>query len=230
MHTKSDAQLLREYAEQRSERAFGEIVARHTDLVYSTALRQVGSPDLARDVAQCVFTDLALKARVLVGKLKEDASLVGWLYRGTRYRALTLLRDERRRQLRERQVMEHVNPASETSPDWDRVRPFLDEAMANLSDADRDALLLRFFKNQDLRAVGAALGVSDDAAQKRVTRSLEKLHADRHCLPGITRRIKKYSVGFRGFGSRPAGLARAKRKDRESLWSGGRQRTNCRIR
>ena len=55
---KSDAQLLREYAEQRFESAFGEIVARHTDLVYSTALRQVGSPDLARDVAQCVFTDL----------------------------------------------------------------------------------------------------------------------------------------------------------------------------
>jgi len=103
---------------------------------------------------------------------------VGWLYGGTRYRAVTLFRDEGRRRVRERQVMGHVNAACETSPDWDRVRPCLDEAMANLSDPDREALLLRFFKNQDLRAVGAALGVSDDAAQKRVTRSLEKLHAD----------------------------------------------------
>ncbi len=175
MQTKSDAQLLREYAEQGSEAAFGEIVARHTDLVYSAAWRQVASPDLAREIAQSVFTDLARKALSLVGKLREDASLVGWLYRGTRYAGLTLLRDERRRQMHERQVMEHFNPASEATPDWDCVGPILDEAMADLADADRDALLLRFFKNQDFHAVGVALGVSDDAAQKRVSRAVERL-------------------------------------------------------
>ena len=47
--------------------------------------------------------------------------------------------------------------------------------MSRLNERDRDALLLRFFKNQDFRAVGSALGVSNDAAQKRVARALEKL-------------------------------------------------------
>src|SRR5205823_3311949 len=56
-------------------------------------------------------------------------------------------------------------------------RPVLDEAMANLGKTDRDALVLRFFKNEDLRAVGVALGTSEDGAQKRVTRALEKLRA-----------------------------------------------------
>src|SRR5436853_7756560 len=107
MQIKPDAQLLREYAAQRSEPAFAEIVARHTDLVYSAAWRQAGSPELAREIAQSVFTDLARKARSLTGKLREDSSLVGWLYRGTRYAGLPLLRDERRRQMHERQVMEH---------------------------------------------------------------------------------------------------------------------------
>ena len=58
----SDAQLLRDYAEHGAEAAFAEVVARHTDLVYSAALRQVYSPDLARDVTQNVFTDLARRA------------------------------------------------------------------------------------------------------------------------------------------------------------------------
>ena len=175
MQEKSDAQLLRDYAEHGAEAAFCEIVVRHTDLVYSSALRQVTSPDLARDVAQSVFTDLARKARPLVRSLDENASILGWLFRSTRFAALNQLRDDRRRQARERQAMEYFDPAPETAPEWDRVGPVLDEAMADLDDEDREAVLLRFFKNRDFRAIGQSLGVSDDAAQKRVSRALDRL-------------------------------------------------------
>jgi RNA polymerase sigma factor (sigma-70 family) len=175
MQPKSDAQLLREYAESGSESAFTELVTRHTDLVYSAALRQVPSSDLACDVAQNVFTSLARGARTLAGKLNPDASLAGWLYRCTRNLALNLRRDDFRRHSRERQAMENLHPSPETAPDWDRLCPILDEAISGLNEADHDALVLRFFKNQDLRSVGLALGVSDDTAQKRVSRALEKL-------------------------------------------------------
>ncbi|MCC6819790.1 MAG: sigma-70 family RNA polymerase sigma factor, partial [Verrucomicrobia subdivision 3 bacterium] len=175
MQEPTDAQLLRDYAEHRNETAFRELVHRHADVVYASALRQVTSPDLAHDIAQSVFTDLARKAQPLAGTLTGDASLLGWLFRSTRFLALNQLRDDRRRQVRERQAMENFDPAPETAPEWERVQPVLDEAMADLSDEDRDALLLRFFKNRDFRAVGAALGVSDDAAQKRVSRALERL-------------------------------------------------------
>jgi len=175
MQATSDAQLLREYTVQESEPAFGEVVHRHADLVYSAALRQVGSADLAGEIAQRVFIDLARKARALAGGLREDASLAGWLYRATRYAALNLLREERRRHAREREVMQELHSVPDASPDWTSVAPLLDEALSALDESERDALLLRFFKNQDFRAVGAALGVSDDTAQKRVARSLEKL-------------------------------------------------------
>ena len=178
MQEKSDVQLLREYARDGDEAAFREIVVRHTDLIYSSALRQTTSPDLAQDVAQSVFTDLARKAQPLANSLEQKVSLLGWLFRSTRFAALNQLRDERRRRARESQAMEILNPAPETAPEWEPLRSVLDAAMAGLSEPDRDALLLRFFKNQDFRTIGESLGVSEDAAQKRVSRALERLRAE----------------------------------------------------
>src|SRR6266516_6605460 len=175
MQPLSDVQLLREYAEHGAETAFAEIVARHTNLVYSAALRQVDSPDIAAEVAQSVFIGLARGARSLSRKLAENASLAGWLCRSARNISLNLRRDEFRRHSRERQAMENLDSIPDTTPDWERLRPVLDEAMSELSEPDYDALLMRFFNNQDLRSVGVALGVSDDAAQKRVSRALDRL-------------------------------------------------------
>lgn len=175
MQDKSDVQLLRDYAECRDEAAFREIVARHTDFVYSAALRQVESVDLAADITQGVFVDLARKAKPVGERLTTGNSLAGWLYRGTRYAALNHLRDTRRRLANERQAMEQLLTNSESPADWEQIRPALDEALDSLGDEDRETLLLRYFKNQDFRAVGLALGMSDDAAQKRVSRAIERL-------------------------------------------------------
>src|SRR5712664_735491 len=102
MQTKTDAELLQDYAANRSEAAFGEIVRRYADFVHSAALRQVGSPEPARDVAQIVFTDLARKA----GSLDANILLIGWLCHGARLASLEQLRRDRRRLHRERQAME----------------------------------------------------------------------------------------------------------------------------
>lgn len=175
MHDKSDFELLHDYAAHGSEAAFREIVARYTDLVYSAAFRQVQSPDTAADIAQSVFVDLARKARHLSAQSPASPSIIGWLHRATRYAALNHLRDARRRIANERQAMEQLLTNSDASVNWDQIRPALDEALDNLGDEDREVLLLRYFKNQNLRAIGQQLGVSDDAAQKRVSRAVEKL-------------------------------------------------------
>src|SRR5688572_31462474 len=153
MQETSDAQLLRHYAENGSEAVFGELVTRYTDLVYSAALRQLNSPDLACDITQSVFTDLARKAGTLAEKVPAGGSLAGWFHRSTRYAALNHLRDIRRRQANERQAMEQLLTDSESVPDWELIRPVLDEGLDSLGEEDREALLLRFFKNQDLRTV-----------------------------------------------------------------------------
>ncbi len=207
MSPKTDSELLNEYAEHGVETAFAEIVHRHTNLVYSCVIRQVGSPEVAAEIAQNVFIGLARAARVLSPKLAGNASLAGWLCRTARNLSLNSRRDEFRRQSRERQVME-INPVSESAPDWEHLRPFLDDAMSELSEPDYDAVVMRFFQNQDLRSVGLALGVSDDTAQKRVSRALDKL---RELLSrrGITTSAGALSVALatNAVQAAPAGLA-----------------------
>ena len=168
--TDSDVDLLKHYARDNSQDAFAEIVRRHLGLVHTAALRQVRSPQLAEEVAQSVFTDLARQS----SRLAPDTILSAWLYEVTRRTAIDVVRREARRQLRE-QIATEMNAMHATAADWTHIEPLLDEAMHALDATDRTAILLRYFENKSLREVGAALGTSDDTAQKRVSRAVERL-------------------------------------------------------
>jgi RNA polymerase sigma factor (sigma-70 family) len=166
-------QLLQDYAEHGSDAAFGELVERYIDLVYSVALRRVGGdPHLAQDVVQIVFADLARKAHSLPAKLMVG----GWLHRHCCFVASNLLRSARCRQAYEQQAGETNSLQGNTDALWAHLAPDLDDAINRLGTRDRLAIVLRFFEGCDFRAVGQALGLSEDAAQKRVARALEKLH------------------------------------------------------
>jgi RNA polymerase sigma factor (sigma-70 family) len=169
-----DMELLREYASRKSESAFETLVARHVGLVHAAALRQVRDPHLAEEITQTVFIILARKA----GSLSPKTILPGWLYRTTRFTAGAAIKIQRRRERREQEThMLSTTQETPSDPAWNQLAPFLDEAMAQLRDKDRDALVLRYFQNKSLRDVGATMGLDEYAAQKRVGRALEKLRA-----------------------------------------------------
>lgn len=176
-----DSQLLRAYAAEDSEAAFRQLVERHISLVYSTALRVVcGDMALAQDVTQTVFSDLGRKARTLA----PNVILSGWLYRHTTFTAAKALRGESRRRAREREAVA-MNTPDESNTIWNQMEPLLDAAIGSLPERDRDALVMRFFDKQDFRAVAAKLDSTEDAAQKRVARALEKLRHYFECR-GVT--------------------------------------------
>jgi RNA polymerase sigma factor (sigma-70 family) len=174
LETMNDYELLRSYAETGSESDFTELVQRYVDLVYSAALRQVGGDAaLAQDVTQSVFIDLARKA----ASISARTVLTGWLYTSTRYAAAKAVRAEQRRHAREQEAyaMQQLTSTPAPAEAWDQLRPMLDEAMHELSERDRNAILLRYFEGRQLAEVGAKLGLSEDAARMRVGRALEKL-------------------------------------------------------
>src|SRR5947207_4417921 len=95
-----DMDLVREYARCESEEAFTSLVARHVNLVYSVALRQVRDAHLAEEVTQVVFILLARKASTL----GPGTIIPGWLCRAARYASDNALKIQRRRQQREQEA------------------------------------------------------------------------------------------------------------------------------
>ena len=173
----ADRERLRRHADGDGG-AFAEIVAEHVDLVYAAAVRQVRSPELAEEVTQAVFILLSRKA----ASLGRTVVLAAWLHRTAFYTARNLLRREARRRRHERRAVmalggePTVDPRI-LAPTWQRLSPALDAGVASLREADRQAIVLRFFQRQSLADVGRAMGISEDAAQMRVSRAVGKLRA-----------------------------------------------------
>jgi RNA polymerase sigma factor, sigma-70 family len=172
----SDIELLDAYAQSRSDEAFGELVARHVDFIYSAAMRQLRNSHLAEEATQAAFIALARKA----GRLQRHTVIAGWLYRAVNFAALNLQRSEARRKHWEKEAATMNNPSenaasNSTNEFTPSALTHVDNAMADLGDRDRTALVLRFLQQKSLRDVGDSMGTSEEAAKKRVSRALDKL-------------------------------------------------------
>lgn len=172
MEMVADMDLVARFVRNNSQDAFEQLVSRHINLVYSSALRQVGDAHLAQDVTQAVFIIFARKA----ASLGSSTVVSAWLYRTTRFAAADLLKHRRRQQHREHEAyMQSMTESSALDQTWNEIAPNLDDAMASLSESDRRAVLLRFFESRSLSEIARGLGIEERAAQKRVSRAVEKL-------------------------------------------------------
>ena len=166
-----DNQLLAEFNARRSEEAFAALVRQHVNLVFATALRQVGDAGAAEEITQNVFVALAQAA----GKLGSHPTIAGWLHQTALNKSREWLRSELRRRRREQVAVNLDLARAEGDSVWSSLVPLLDEALLELREPDRLAVILHFMEGQTFQEVGSALGIGEDTARKRVNRCLGQL-------------------------------------------------------
>ncbi|MBL9169571.1 MAG: sigma-70 family RNA polymerase sigma factor [Verrucomicrobiales bacterium] len=166
----SDIDLLHDYVRNSSESSFRVLVERHIHMVHALAWRQTGDAHLADDVTQAVFIVLAEKAATI----PPDTLIPGWLFRATRFAVANAQRAKVRREYWETKAAE-MAPPHILPPEEERVLPLLNEALEQLPERDRTAILLRFFESKSHQEIGRSLGTSEDGAKMRLSRAVEKL-------------------------------------------------------
>jgi RNA polymerase sigma factor (sigma-70 family) len=163
-----DSQLIHEYTTSRSDEAFKGLVDQYVGLVYSACLRQLKDRHLAEDATQAVFILLSQKAGAL-----RQTYLTGWLLTTSRYACANIRRTEQRRQRREQVAA--MNKGNETQTRGDEIGALLDEGLCHLKAADREAVAQHYLGEKPVNEVARKMGVSTEAARKRISRGLEKL-------------------------------------------------------
>jgi len=200
----TERELLAQYVHTGDEEAFRRLVTTHIDFVYSSAKRRVHNSHLAQDVVQTVFMVLAKKASTI----PANVALAGWLFTVTRYAAADALRSDRRRRRYEREAAQMAEALHDSGTDWEQLAPHLENGLTHLAGGERDAVLLRYFQGKSMRETAAVLGITEDAAAKRVSRALERLRAffgsRGIAIPAIA---IASTVAARAVEAAPAGLA-----------------------
>ncbi|MGH2516358.1 MAG: RNA polymerase sigma factor [Ktedonobacterales bacterium] len=170
-------------AAQHDLAAFGPLYARYVDRIYTYLCTRTGQArsDEAADLTQHVF----LRALDALPRYqpREGVSVAAWLFRIAR-NAATDWQRRQRPTLPWEAVPEELHPqAPETADSIVVRREEIAEAqrlLAGLDEVAREALLLRFTAQLSLAEIGAVLGISEDAARKRITRTLHALKERYH--------------------------------------------------
>jgi len=166
MRMTTDTALLQLYARTRDAEAFGELIRRHSDMVYGTALRVTSSDQDAQDVTQACFMDLARKTGAIT-------SVSGWLHCTATHRALDLIRDERTRKKHERGAMREK--CEGTGPSWEEVAPYVDEALETLPEDLRAPLVMHFLEGKTQAEVAEQLGVNQSTISRLIGKGTYEL-------------------------------------------------------
>jgi RNA polymerase sigma factor (sigma-70 family) len=167
----NDWELVRQYVESNSQAAFARLMDRHLAMVYWTCRRDVESHETAEDATQAVFLLLARKAR----GFDRGVSVASWLFRASRFVAQDARkREARRRRTEERTARDRVDAALEDQDVPESV-PWLNDGLSALADADRQAILLRYFGGLGFDEIAAELRTTEETARKRVSRAVERL-------------------------------------------------------
>ena len=146
-----------------NEKFIVDAVNKYSDTVFRVAYQYTKDSSDAEDIVQEVF----LKLFKTPPPQSDDEWLKAWLIRVAINKSKDFLRSKKRRRTAESNYI----PPSEQPTSYNEVF----EALAQLSERDRNALYLHYYEGYTAREVARILGGSERAMTKRICRAREKL-------------------------------------------------------
>ena len=143
--------------------AFAEIVSRYERPLYSLALRTLGNPEDARDATQNTF----VKAWVNLGQFDQSRRLFSWLYRIALNESINRLRARRRQEPLDERLVDRGRAPEEDAEQHER-RKQLELAMAQLSEANQEVLVLRHWMQLSYDEIADAIGIPPKTVKSRL--------------------------------------------------------------
>lgn len=176
--TASEPELI-EWALERQDDAFGELVVRYEKSLYNIVFGVVGDADTARDVTQDTF----LRAHQFLDRYQKSFRFSTWLFRiGVNLGISRLRRNRLESEVFSARGIAHyglLRGGGESSPIDDvlreeRARQVLD-GIRDLSDRYRTVLLMRYRDGMPCREIGRDLGISANSVSIILHRAKAKL-------------------------------------------------------
>ena len=176
-----DVRLMRLVA-QGDTRAFEELIERHQALVAGTAARMLGSNSDVEDIAQQVFIRVWKSARRYVPRAKFTT----WLLKITRNLVFNELRRAKRRAqvplqpepgAEEIPLKDETNPAPDASLLEEELQRAIEEAIMQLPESQRMALVLRRYEQLSYEEIAEVLDLSVPAVKSVLFRARTELRS-----------------------------------------------------
>jgi RNA polymerase sigma factor (sigma-70 family) len=176
-----DVRLMRLVA-QGDTSAFEQVIERHQALVAGTAARMLGSNSDVEDIAQQVFIRVWKSARRYVPRAKFTT----WLLKITRNLVFNELRRAKRRAqvpfqpepgAEEIPLKDETNLAPDASLLEDELQRAIEEAIMQLPESQRMALVLRRYEQLSYEEIGEVLDLSVPAVKSVLFRARTELRS-----------------------------------------------------
>ncbi len=162
-----DAALLKTFIASRTDDAFAELVRRHGPMVLAVCNRVLADEHDAEDAFQAVFIVLARKAGSIRG-----TNLAAWLHGVATRTAKGARVTRKRRRKYERATRER--PPTE-APANHELAGVIDEELANLSEAYREAIVLCELRGLSRKRAATELGIPEGTLSSRLAGAKRKL-------------------------------------------------------
>lgn len=144
--------------------AYTSLAKAHSRRIFAICYGMLGNTHDAEDIAQQTL----LRGFANIRQIRRNKKFGAWINRIAKNLCVDFIRKQKRR----RSFPVGRVTTSQSSP---KEYPELERALAKLPEEYRLALMLYYFDGQSARTVAEAFGISEGAAQARLSRARKKL-------------------------------------------------------